>query len=302
MKYLAVLFTMFLAGCGAVVEVPPAHKGKVLTSTGYQKGIKSPSTFRLPYEWLTNPKLVIAEISDQGKEEKMEVFMPEDNLVLRFDIRGTFSVSNDPDKLDAIFDRLTSKQDGKNSKTLRIDFDDVYSTYATQVIRTRAREVLTRYKIEHVLKNMQIVSKELQDAIVADLKNTPITASMLALANVQPPDVIMKAQEKAAEREIAIQQAEADKLVKLKEAEANLEVARKQQEVELIEAETQVLVDKKLAEGVSEAWMRQRGLSVLEKMAAGDNKVIFIPMEALSNPAIMMGLLNQALPKKAATP
>lgn len=113
---------------------------------------------------------------------------------------------------------------------------------------------------------------------------------MLGLANVKPPDVIIKAQEAAAERTIAIEQAEADKLVSLKKAEAALEVARKQQEVELIEAETQVLVDKKLAEGVSDAWLRQRGLSVLEKLAAGDNKIIFLPTEALNNPGIMLGI------------
>lgn len=276
-------------GCGSLVEVPPAHKGKVLTASGYQKGIKSPSTFRLPFEFSTRPKLVIAEVSDQGKEEVMEVFMPEDSLVLRFDIRGTFAVPNEEAKLDMIFDRLTAEPTKADSNIKRIDFDQVYNTYAMQVIRTRAREVITRHKIEFVLKNMDAVSKEMVDAIRVDLKNTPISISMLALANVKPPDVIMKAQEKAAEREIAIQQAEADKLVKLKEAEADLEVAKKTQQVELIQAETQVLVDKKLAEGVSEAWLRQRGLAVLEKLAAGDNKIIFLPTEALSNPAVMIG-------------
>lgn len=295
-KFVIVLsMVLGLAGCrGKLVEVPPAHKGKVFTSSGFQKGVKHPSTFRLPFEWATSPKLVLAEVSDQGKEEKMEVFMPADNLVMRFDVRGTYSVGDDEAGMDMIFDRLSAVPMKGSGSTMIIDFDQIYATYAAQVIRTRSREVMTRYKIEFVLKNMDAVSKELLDAIRNDLKNTPITVSMLGLANVQPPDVIMKAQESAAAREIAISQAEADKLVKLKEAEAALEVAKKQQEVELIEAETQVLVDKKLAEGVSDAWLRQRGLSVLEKLAAGDNKIIFLPMEALNNPAMLIGALNQS--------
>lgn len=281
-----------MTGCrGELVEVPPAYIGKVVASGGMQSGVKKPSSFRLPYEFSTRPKLILAEVSDQSKEEKMEVMMPEDNLVLRFDIRGTYAVSDDTDKLDIIFSRLTATESRDGGATSVIDFDKIYDTYAAQVIRTRSREVLTRYRIEYVLKNMDIVSGEIRDAIRVDLKNTPVDVSMLALANVQPPDVIMRAQEAAVAREIAIQQAEADKLVKLKEAEAGLEVARKQQEVELVEAETQVLVDKKLAEGVSEAWLRQRGLAVLEKLAAGDNKIIFLPMEALHNPAMLIGAL-----------
>ena len=40
-----------------------------------------------------------------------------------------------------------------------------------------------------------------------------------------------------------------------------------------------------------DAWLRQRGLAVLEKLAAGDNKIIFLPMEALHNPAMLIGAL-----------
>ncbi len=282
---------LFMMGCrGALVEVPPAHKGKIFTSAGFQQGIKSPSSFRLPYEFATSPKLVIAEASDQSKEEKMEVVMPEDNLILRFDVRGTYSIVDTEDALNNIFDRLPAQDATNNSNVFKIDFDQVYNTYATAIIRTRSREVMSRYRIDFVMKNIDTVSTELQNAIINDFKGTPIKVLMLGLANVKPPDVIIKAQEAAAERTIAIEQAEADKLVSLKKAEAALEVAKKQQQVELIEAETQVLVDKKLAEGVSEAWLRQRGLSVLEKLSQGDNKIIFLPMEALSNPGIMLGI------------
>lgn len=277
-------------GCGQVVEVPPAHKGKIFTSGGYQKGIVSPSSLILPYERRTEPFLVVAEVSDQSKEEKMSIPMPLDNLILEFDVRGTFCVTSEASKLEDVFQRLAPSNNKEFVR--RIDFDDIYTTYALPIIRTQSRNVITKYKIEYVLKNMEAVSNEMTTAIRQDLENTPVRCAMLGLSGMRPPKVIIEAQEAAAAREIAIQQAEADKLVSLKKAEAALEVAKKQQQVELIEAETQVLVDKKLAEGVSDAWLRQRGLAVLEKMCAGDNKIIFLPTEALQNPGIMMGVFG----------
>ena len=299
-----VIISMILAvtmiGCGKLVEVPPGHKGKIFTSGGFQPGVHSPSSIRLPYEHWTEPAILIAEVSDQGKEEKMSIMIPKDNLLLTFDIRGTYSVSDDPTMLDIIFTKLTPT-DSKGS-VRRIDFDRIYETYAAPVIRTRSREVMTRYKIEYILNNMDAVSIELNAAIQQDLSNTPMIARQLALANVEPPKIIIQAQEAAAAREIAIKQAEADKLVALKKAEAALEVAKKQQQVDLTEAETQVLVDKKLAEGVSEAWLRQRGLAVLERMAQGDNKIIFLPTEALRNPGVMTGIFASELPSKPTAP
>jgi hypothetical protein len=76
----------------------------------------------------------------------------------------------------------------------------------------------------------------------------------------------------------------------LKEAESRLEVAKKQQEIDLLEAETQVLVEKKLAESVSKAFVTQRALKVMEVMAKSNNKVFVIPNEALQNPSMMMGI------------
>ena len=84
-----------LTGCGELVEVPPAHVGKILTKSGYQQGLKGPSRFRLPYDFLNPPKLILAEVSDHGLREQMKVFMPKDQLNLSFDVRGTFAISSD---------------------------------------------------------------------------------------------------------------------------------------------------------------------------------------------------------------
>ena len=145
-----------------------------------------------------------------------------------------------------------------------------------------------------VMENREEISAELSKKVRARLKSTPITTIRFGLADVQPPKVIVDAQEAAKKREIEIQKAQADKIIKLTEAEAALEVAIKQQDVDLKEAETQVLVNKKLAEGVTQAWVTQRSLKVLEKLQNG-NHVILMPTEAYSNPAMMVGIMNKAM-------
>ena len=282
-------------GCGEFVEVPPAHVGKILTKSGYQQGLKTPSRFRLPYDFWNPPKLILAEASDHGIREQMKVFMPKEKLNLSFDVRGTFAIAADEKKIESIFDRLVPSKTGPSDSVRSIGFQQVYTTYAQQVIRKRAREIVAQYTIQQVLENRESISTQLLAAIREDLVHTPITVTVFGLADVQPPKVIIDAQEAAKKREIEIQEAEADKLVKLTEAEAALAVAKKQQQVDLTEAETQVLVNNKLAEGVTQAFITQRALKVLEAMANSRNKVFLIPNEALTNPAMLLGITNQAL-------
>ena len=146
------------------------------------------------------------------------------------------------------------------------------------------------HTIQQVLESREAISEKLQAAVRADLENTPITVTVFGLADVQPPTVIINAQEAAKKREIEIQQAEADKLVKLTEAEAALAVAKKQQEVDLTEAETQVLVNQKLAEGVTNAFVTQRALKrARDRWPPATTKSFWSPMRRLSNPAVADG-------------
>ncbi|MCB0344251.1 MAG: SPFH domain-containing protein [Bdellovibrionales bacterium] len=297
----ALVGAIALTGCGKQVEVPTAHVGKVKTSQGFQDELKQPSTFRLPVNPMAPAHLVLTAVSDNMVEEPMTVFMPEDQLKLAFDVRGTFSISGAEERVNIIFDRLEAASTN-DARIHQISFEKVYETYAQQIVRTTARHVITHYTIEHVLSNLDAVSQEIHAAVQAKLAETPIDATVLALANVDPPQVIIDAQEAAKKREIEIKEAEADKLVKLTEADAALEVARKQQEVDLVEAETQVLVNQKLAEGVTPAFVTQRMIKVMETLAASPNKVFIIDDEALKNPAMLMGITNNAFqPEPAAT-
>jgi regulator of protease activity HflC (stomatin/prohibitin superfamily) len=291
----AVFAALTLAGCGERVEVPPAHVGKKSTPSGLQEGIIPPSKIRLSACWWPGAiceTLILSEASDYPVKESMKIFMPKDKLNLSVDVRGTFSVSSQSANVDEVFARLTAKQINDHSSL--ISMTQIYDTYGAPVVREAVRTVLTRYSIMEIMENREAISAELAQEVRKRLDPTPITTIRFGLADIQPPEVIVTAQEEATKREIEIQKAEADKQVKLKEAEAALEVAIKQQEVDIKEAETQVLVNKKLAEGVTPAWVTQRALKALEKLPNG-NHVILVPTEAYSNPAMMVGIMNKAM-------
>lgn len=293
--FFTIIASLALAGCGDIVEVPPAHVGKLTTDSGLQKGLIQPSKFRLEGLCITCDSLILAEASDYGIKEQMQVYMPQDQLNLQVDVRGVFSISADENNIQKVFARITPDQQ-VDKRVSKISMAKVYQTYASQVVRETVRSVMTKYTIAQVMENREAVSTEMAKEVRAQLVGLPVTAIRLGLADVQPPDVIVKAREAAKEREIAIQRAEADKQVALKEAEAALEVAIKQQQVDLKEAETQVLVNKKLAEGVNTAFVTQRWLKVMERLAENpDAKVMILPYEAISNPSLMMGVNGESL-------
>ena len=105
-KLCALLLAGFLAACGQVVEVPPAHVGKILTKEGFRPDVVPPSKFRLAACMAYCDALVILEAADRGIKEEMNLFMPKDQLQLGFDVRATVSISNDQRTVDSIFARI----------------------------------------------------------------------------------------------------------------------------------------------------------------------------------------------------
>ena len=300
---LAFLAAIASSGCiGPRVEVPTAHVGKVLSASGFEPGLRQPSTFRLPPNPLgLNPtELVLVEASDQQIKEEMKLFMPKDKLNLQFDVRGTFSIANEEQRVNKVFDLLTSKLTGPYVST--IDFDNVYAVYGEQVVLTTSRAILVKYDIEYVMAHRESVSKELEEEVRSKLSETPLTVVNFGLSAVQPPELIIEAQKASKEREVAIDRAKADRMVRLTEATAALEVARKQQLVDLLEADTQRQVGLKLAKGVNKAFVVQRVLGALEALSTGKDKVVVIPEEAFSNPAIMTAIQQKILGETKTNP
>jgi hypothetical protein len=304
MKRIVTLLIFFatiplLVACGTTVEVPPAYVGKLSTKSGLQSGIIQPSKLRLSDWCMTCDNLILAEASDYAIKEEMPIFMQADTLNLKVEVRGTVAISSDEENVEKVFARLPASPVENNDRISKIGMEKVYVTYAQPIIRETTRTIITKYNIKQVMENRDAIGQEIWQMVRDKLKTTPITMVQFGLADVQPPPVIVEAQEKAKGREIAIQQAEADKQVALKTAEAAYEVAVKQQSVDLKEAETQVLVEEKLSRSVNQAFIAQRSLRVLEEIAKSPNKVMFLPLEAFSNPALILGSVSSGLQESA---
>ena len=250
MKKLSIaLACLTLTACGSAVEIPPAHVGKILTKNGYAPETLPPSKFRLEPCAAYCDRLVLLETSDQGFREPLQVFMPKDKLNIQVDVRGTFSIPSSKSITDAIFDRVVSQESTGSSSV--ISGQKVYKIYGQQAIRGIVRSELVKHNISDVLSQREAISNNIHAAIVKKLNdtNTPIKLSRFELANIQPPEIIVKAQESAKEREIDIQKAEAEAQVQLVTAERNREIAIKraeaQAQVDLVKAERDLEIAKK---------------------------------------------------------
>ncbi len=289
---LVVILALVALGCGYTTEVPPAHVGKIQESGGLSEKNIPPSKVRLTNWCLKCPDLILAETSDHRESESLRIFMPIEQLNLEVEVTGIFQIR--PDQADAVFARIPAeKVPDTDLRVSVISMEKVYDTYAAQVVREATRSFLSDYKSQEIISNREVLGAELHKLVREKLKDTPIQATQFGFADIQPPLIIVAANEEAKKRSIEIEKAKADKLVALEQADARVEVARKNQEADLIEAETQVLVNLKLAESVSDAFIAQRSLRILSDLAKSGNTIWVLPVEALGDNAIKFAMFSE---------
>lgn len=268
-----------LVACGEKVEVPPGHVAKVFGSSGYKEGIKPTSKFRLDTCWAYCDKIVYLDVSDKARTERLELFMPKDKLNVVYDVRMTLVVN--PQKYEELFNRIppVSSQDGN----MVIQWDTAYTTYASQIVRAEAREFLSEYSIADVASNREMINAELSKRLAKSIKEkTPFEVRYVGLADIKFPEIIVKAQENAAERREAIQQEEAQLEVAKVRAERQLQEAQLQRKIDVEKAEAEAKVNKILADSVTPEYIKYRSLEVMDKISQSENKV-FIPMGMLDS-------------------
>lgn len=279
-----------LVGCGKPVEVPNAAVGKIMGTNGYQEGVIPTSKFRLPKCWTYCDKLVTLDVSDQQQSETMNLFMPKDKLNVRYDLRLTLAVK--PQAYEEIFAKITP-QPSDDDQLSAINIGKVYQTYAQQVIRAEAREIISKYSIAQVVSSREAINDELADVLAKSVsEKTPFTVRYVGLADVQYPEVITKAQENAAERREKIQQEEAQLEISKVALERELQEQQLQRKIEVEKAEAEAEVNKILADSITPSYVKYRSLQIMEKIASSENKV-FVPTEMLDSMAGQVQLGRQ---------
>lgn len=232
--------TIALAGCGQRVEVPPAHIGKIMTNKGYQEGFISTSKFRLDTCWAGTAcdKLVLLDASDKSKTESIDVFMPEDKLMMRVVVQSTLTVN--PKKSEALFNTLPQSKIEKEDQLSIIAWETIYNTYAKQIILAEAGEFVSKFTIPHIASNREAVNAQLRTHLTKQIEaRTPFQARYVGLVDVQYPKMIVDAQLNAAKRREQIQQEEAELEVSKVQLERELQEARLKRQIEVERAETE---------------------------------------------------------------
>lgn len=272
------LMALALSACGERVEVPPAHIGKIMTKDGYQDGIIQSSKFRLPFCVSYCDKLVLLDTSDKTKLENMTIFIPTDKLNLNLGVQVTLSL--DSKETDALFSSLP-QQAGEHDQLSLIAWDQIYNTYAQQVIVTETREYLSKYSIAEISSSLEKINNDLRERLSTRLKDrTPFSVRYVGITDLKYPKIITDAQENAAERRERIQQ-----------EEAQLEISRVTLERELAEAQLQRQIEVEKAETEAQAQRIQREVidpRVLQ-LRALENEAAWIRKWNGQVPRVMMG-------------
>ena len=303
MKYAILVVTLLMVGCGTRVDIPPAHVGKILTKNGYAPDTLGPSKFRLPACMAYCDRLVVLQASDVGLKESMVVFMPEDKLNLVVEIRGTYSIPSTQKFVNSIFDRVVAQETG--TSTSLISAAIVYETYGQQALRGIVRSEITKYTIADILSQREAIGQNIHAAITEKMadQDTPIILSRFELADIQPPKVIVDAQESAKEREIDIQRAEADAQVQMVEADRDLEVAKRRRLVDRAKAEAIAEQNRIAAQSVTPELLAYRRLEAAERiytvLAQSENTII-VPADSgifnnITDDAVLARMLGKEI-------
>jgi regulator of protease activity HflC (stomatin/prohibitin superfamily) len=224
------------------------------------------------------------DVSDASVLEKMDLFMPKDKLVMDFDIRMTLAPN--PEEYDSLFDRVTAVND-------KIPQNKVYATYAKDIIRSEAREILSQYSIAEIASSLEAVNSILSDKLTKSIQErTPYLVRQIGLAGVKYPDIITEAQENAAERREQIQQEEAQLEISKVQLERQLQEQKMKRKIEVEKAQAEAEVNKILANSVTDAYVKYHSLQVMYAMANSDNKMV-VPASMLDTVAGQVAIGNQ---------
>ena len=288
-------FLAMLVLAGAVISmtsgctwdrVPPAHKGKILTGSGYQEEVLDPGRhFRWGWQ-----SLILLDVSTQTFSEPMTVILA-DRLELHFEVKFRGRLRGDHAIVNAMFNDIRLPDD-----TTLVDLNRIYSIYAQMIIENKAREVLNAYTSEEVYRNYSVISDELAEAISPELESTPLQLENVIISSMKFPDVVTEAIEVAKERELAIQKERAQNEIDLLRKENERALAEAEYQTRMTKAKTIRDESRTIAEGVTPELLQFRSLEVQEMFAnaaqQGGN-VTFMPIEALSTVGANVRLFSE---------
>jgi hypothetical protein len=276
---LAMIAVVALQGCSFEV-IPPAFKGKILTTSGYNPEILEPGKETL---W-GRDELVLLETGTRTVAETITVKM-DDKLDLTFDVRFRTRIGGDKKVLNQMFNDIQVKEK-------RVTLQQVYGVYGLDVVQSVSRSVVGKYKTEDVGANFDKITADLSERLVKAMVNSPLEVSNVTLGNLKYPKVITEAIEKQQERLLAIETETNQQAIETVKRDNQLRLAQLDRDIELTKAKTLRDANAITADGLSPALLQYRALDVQEKMAEND-AAVFVPYEAFGTAGMSNRIFNK---------
>lgn len=274
------IISIFLTGCSFEL-VPPANKGKILGTAGYQEGVLQPGKYTL---W-GRDKLITLQTNTQTYTENVNVVL-QDKLTLNVDVKFRGRIAGSDAVIDAMFNDIVAGDDDL------IVFNEVYGIYGRMAVRNVAREVIGQYTVEDVHKNYNRLSEEIGKSLMVAIEGTPIEISDVALGNIAYPKVVTDAINAAKERDLAI---------KKEEAQAKIELVKKKNEMALAKADYNIKItvakairdsNKIIGSNITDQLLDLKRIEALKLMAKNE-RAVFMPVEAMTSVGAQVRMLSK---------
>lgn len=285
------LAAMVLIGSGCTKPVPAGTKGQVKTAGGWTKKLVPPGRISC---W-GRDVLWLVETRDMTTETGLNVLLQKERVNFGVNIAMTFTLKDKDQDVLPVFDKVRpATKDGVKYITL----EGVFTTYAAPVLKSVPRQLIRNYDTDTLLTESGRIEKEVQTAVVEALANTPIKVRRVAIVNMDFPDFITRAQERAKEAEIRIREEENKQKTRLVEEENKRKLAEIQYQTALLEAkkiaDSNRLIGESLTGVAGEAYLRWHEIKVYGDAAKGPNNCIFLPMEMFRGASSAKGIGYEA--------
>ena len=279
---LTIMLAMVLSLYSCSFEtVPPASKGKILTTSGYNVDVLEPGKYTL---W-GRDDMILLQTNTQTYQEAVKIIL-QDKLTITATVRFRGRIAGSKDIIHSMFNDIQPGQDKI------VQFNEVYAVYGKMAVRNKTREILSKYNVEDIHKNYARLSGEVSKVLKEKLKSTPLEISDIALGDIAYPEVVTDAISMAKEREMAIKKEEAQALIELTKKKSERLLAEADYQIKITQAKAVRDANKIIGQGITPALLKLRALEVQEKMA--DNKsAVFMPYEAMMSTGAQMRMYSK---------
>ena len=204
--FVLVIFTLLFSSCSNIENVPPGYKAKILTPTGWQKGIINAGQVdigKLTSNGTGNSLVLLEATTITIKESFMKSnddnedhrVRTKDGTPLTVDIYVQVALPVEDKTLDEAFASVTPKPNPADKRVYSVTLEDIYTRFAKMTVRGKVREIFARYKdADAVMGDYGKVNAEIgvMALDVFEKSGAPCQLISAQLSNVKEDEDVLK--------------------------------------------------------------------------------------------------------------